>query len=134
MLSDQTDIDGVFKNFQYAYVFKDTTIYGKLLSDEFIFVYRDYDKGYDVSWGRDEDVRITNALFNTVQKIDLIWNNTVASSIDSSQAIVIRAFSLNLTFNPSDIIRIDGRVNLTLEKNKATNKWLIVRWRDESNF
>lgn len=134
MLSDQTDIDGVFKNFQYAYVFKDTTIYGKLLSDEFIFVYRDYDKGYDVSWGRDEDVRITNALFNTVQKIDLIWNNTVASSIDSSQAIVIRAFSLNLTFNPSDIVRIDGRVNLTLEKNKATNKWLIVRWRDESNF
>lgn len=124
----------MFKNFQYAYVFKDTTIYGKLLSDEFIFVYRDYDKGYDVSWGRDEDVRITNALFNTVQKIDLIWNNTVASSIDSSQAIVIRAFSLNLTFNPSDIIRIDGRVNLTLEKNKATNKWLIVRWRDESNF
>lgn len=134
MLSDQTDIDGVFKNFQYAYVFKDTTIYGKLLSDEFIFVYRDYDKGYDVSWGRDEDVRITNALFNTVQKIDLIWNNTIASSIDSSQAIVIRAFSLNLTFNPSDIIRIDGRVNLTLEKNKATNKWLIIRWRDESNF
>lgn len=124
----------MFKNFQYAYVFKDTTIYGKLLSDEFIFVYRDYDKGYDVSWGRDEDVRITNALFNTVQKIDLTWNNTVASSIDSSQAIVIRAFSLNLTFNPSDIIRIDGRVNLTLEKNKATNKWLIVRWRDESNF
>lgn len=124
----------MFKNFQYAYVFKDTTIYGKLLSDKFIFVYRDYDKGYDVSWGRDEDVRITNALFNTVQKIDLTWNNTVASSIDSSQAIVIRAFSLNLTFNPSDIIRIDGRVNLTLEKNKATNKWLIVRWRDESNF
>lgn len=134
MLSDQTDIDGVFKNFQYAYVFKDTTIYGKLLSDEFIFVYRDYDKGYDISWGRDEDVRITNELFNTVQKIDLIWNNTIASSIDSSQAIVIRAFSLNLTFNPSDIIRIDGRVNLTLEKNKATNKWLIIRWRDESNF
>lgn len=134
LISDQTDIEGVFKNFQYAYTFKDTTIYGGLLADNFVFVYRDYDNGYDVSWGRDEDVRITYALFNSVQKIDLIWNNIVSSSIDSSQAIIIRGFNLTFTFNPTDIIRVDGRVNLTLEKNKATNKWLITRWRDESNF
>ena len=134
LISDQTDIEGVFKNFQYAYTFKDTTIYGGILADNFVFVYRDYEKGYDVSWGRDEDVRITSALFNSVQKIDLIWNNIVSSSIDSTQAIIIRGFNLTFTFNPSDIIRVDGRVNLTLEKNKATNKWLITRWRDESNF
>lgn len=134
LLSDQTDVEGVFKNFQYAYTFKDSTIYGKLLADNFVFVYRDYEKGHDVSWGRDEDVRITNLLFQSVQKIDLIWNNILMSSIDSSQAIVIRGFNLLLTFNPTDIIRVDGRVNLTMEKNKTTNKWLITRWRDESNF
>lgn len=134
LISDQTDIEGVFKNFQYAYTFKDTTIYGGLLSDNFVFVYRDYEKGFDVSWGRDEDVRITYLLFNSVQKIDLIWNNIISSSVDSSQAIVIRGFNINFIFNPTDIIRVDGRVNLTLEKNKATNKWMITRWRDESNF
>jgi len=134
LLSDQTDINGVFKNFQYAYTFKDTTIYGKLLSDNFVFVYRDYEKGHDVSWGRDEDVRITHLLFQSVQKIDLIWNNILMSSIDSSQAVVIRGFNLLITFNPIDIIRVDGKVNLTIEKNNATNKWLITRWRDESNF
>ncbi len=134
LISDQSDIEGVFKNFQYAYTFKDTTIYGALLSDNFVFIYRDYEQGYDVSWGRDEDVRITYLLFNSVQKIDLIWNNIISSLVDSNQAIVVRGFNINFTFNPTDIIRIDGRVNLTLEKNKATNKWLITRWRDESNF
>ncbi len=134
LISDQTDIEGVFKNFQYAYTFKDTTIYGNLLADNFIFSYRDYEQGYDVSWGRDEDVRITYLLFNSVQRIDLVWNNIISSSIDSTEAIVVRGFNITFVFNPTDIIRVDGRVNLNLEKNKATNKWLITRWRDESNF
>jgi len=134
LLSDQKNIEGVFKNFQYAYTFKDTTIYGQLFGGNFIFIYRDYDKGFDVSWGRDEDVRITGLLFSSTQKVDLIWNNIVASTIDSANANVIRGFNLTFTFNPTDIIRIDGRVNLTLERNSATEKWSITRWRDESNF
>lgn len=133
-ISDQKDIEGVFKNFQYAYTFKDTIIYGKLLDDNFLFIYRDYDKGYDVSWGRDEDVRITNTLFNSVLKADLIWNNIVSRTEDSLNANVIRGFNLTFTFNPTDIIRVDGRVNLTLERNSTADKWCITRWRDESNF
>ena len=34
-ISDQKDIAGVFQNFKYAYTFRDTTIYGKLISSDF---------------------------------------------------------------------------------------------------
>ncbi len=131
LISDQSTVEGVFKNFQYAYTFKDTTIYGKLLSDDFTFVYRDYDKEIDVAWGRDEEMKVTYGLFNNSERIDLVWNNIVSVTGDSTN--IIRSFNLTITFNPTDIIFVDGRVNLDLRKNEK-NKWQIVNWIDESNF
>lgn len=133
-LSDLKDIPGVFQNFQYAYTFRDTLIYGELLSDQFIFTYRDYDQGFDVSWGRDEEMRVTNGLFLSAQRLDLIWNNVVLITEDSTTANVVRSFNLTITFNPTDVVRVDGRVNLSLRKNNFTEKWQITRWIDESNF
>jgi hypothetical protein len=133
-LSDLTSVDGVFQNLQYSYTFKDSTIYGKLLADDFLFTYRNYDLGFDVSWGRDEEMKTTYGLFQNTERIDLIWNNIVASSQDSVEATLIRGFNLTITFNPTDVIRIDGRVNLLLKKNIQTNNWAIHRWVDESNF
>lgn len=131
LITDQTTIDGLFQNLQYAYTFKDTTIYGMLLDDDFTFTYRDYDIGADVSWGRDEEMRVTNGLFQNSERLDLIFNNIVAISGDSTS--IIRSFNLTVTFNPTDIILIDGRVNFNLTK-KENGKWLITRWIDESNF
>lgn len=131
LISDQKSIQGVFDNFQYAYTFKDTTIYGKLLSSDFTFVYRDYTNEIDVAWGRDEEMKVTNGLFNNSERIDLIWNNIISSTNDSTN--IVRSFNLTVTFNPTDIIFVDGRVNLNLKKN-AENKWQIVNWIDESNF
>ncbi|GBD90504.1 hypothetical protein BMS3Abin04_01221 [bacterium BMS3Abin04] len=131
LISDQKSIQGVFDNFQYAYTFKDTTIYGKLLSSDFTFVYRDYTNEIDVAWGRDEEMKVTNGLFNNSERIDLIWNNIISITNDSSN--IVRSFNLTVTFNPTDIIFVDGRVNLNLKKN-AENKWQIVNWIDESNF
>ena len=74
-ISDQTTIEGLFQNFQYAYSFKDTLIYGSLISQDFTFTYRDYEQGYDVNWGRDEEIRTTNGLFLTSQRVDLIRYN-----------------------------------------------------------
>lgn len=130
-LSDQTDISGVFQNFQYAYTFKDTSIYGNLLASDFTFSYRDYDQGVDVSWGRDEEMKVTNRLFLNAQRLDLIWNNIVSITGDSSN--IIRSFNLTITFNPTDIVLIDGRVNLTLKKSRDS-VWQILNWVDESNF
>lgn len=133
-ISDLKTMDGVFLNFQYAYTFKDTLIYGQLISPDFLFTYRDYDLGYDISWGRDEEMRTTYGLFHNTQKLDLIWNNIIFSTSDSLNANIVRSFNLTITFNPTDIVRLDGRVNLTLRKDRDTEKWSIVRWIDESNF
>ena len=133
-LSDLTTTEGVFKNFQYAYTFQDTSIYGKLISSDFIFTFRDYDQGFDVSWGRDEEMKTTYGLFQNTQRLDLIWNNIILSTQDSLTANIVRGFNLTITFNPTDVVRIDGRVNLNLRKDPVTNKWQITNWRDESNF
>jgi hypothetical protein len=133
-ISDQKTIEGVFQNFQYAYIFKDTTIYGKLISEDFIFTYRDYDLGFDVSWGRDEEMKTTYGLFQNTQRIDLIWNNIILSSVDTLDANIVRGFNLTITFNPTDVIRLDGRVNMALQRNSVDSKWQISRWIDESNF
>ena len=110
LISDQKSVEGIFKNFQYAYTFKDTTIYGQL-------------------W--DEEMRVTQGLFSNTQKLDLIWNNIISMSSDTSN--IVRSFNLTITFNPSDIVFIDGRVNLDLVKD-SKNRWVIKNWIDESNF
>ncbi len=131
LISDQKTVDGVFQNFLYAYTFKDTTIYGELIDPEFIFSFRDYDVGVDISWGRDDEMRVTQGLFKNSQDLDLRWNNIVSITEDSTN--IVRSFDLTITFNPTDIILVDGRVNLTLVKG-ADKKWRIKTWIDESNF
>jgi len=133
-ISDQTTIEGVFQNFQYSYTFKDTLIYSNLITPDFTFTYRDYENGFDVNWGRDEDMRTTYGLFQNSERLDLIWNNIVLSTIDSLDANIVRSFNLNITFNPTDVVRIDGRVNLSLKQDPDSKKWRINRWLDESNF
>jgi hypothetical protein len=133
-LSDLTTIEGLFQNFQFAYTFRDTSIYGKLVSKDFIFTFRDYVKGFDVSWGRDDEMKTTNGLFTNSQRLDLIWNNIILSTVDTSNATIVRGFNLTVTFNPTDVIRIDGRVNLSLKRETSTSNWKMVKWIDESSF
>lgn len=133
-LSDQMTVEGVFQNFKYAYTFKDTTIYGALLSHDFVFTYRDYEKLMDISWGRDEDMRITSRLFQNASSLNLIWNNIVGMSGDSVRTNITRSFNLTVTFNPSDIVRVDGRVSLDVRRSSTKQPWRIVLWKDESNF
>jgi hypothetical protein len=132
-LADLTDPDDVFTNMQYAYTFKDTLIYGDLLTDDFVFTYRDYELGYDVSWGRTDEMRATHGLFENAERLDLIWNNVVVRAEDSLRATVVRGYTLTITFNVADVSRVDGRANFTLAKNK-NGKWAIEKWIDESNF
>ena len=133
-IADQSTIEGVFQNFHYAYTFRDTTMYGALLAQDFVFTYRDYDKVVDLSWGRDEDMRITSRLFDNAQSLNLVWNNILGFAGDSLRANVTRSFNLTVTFNPSDIVRVDGRVSLELQRTASTLPWKITLWKDESNF
>lgn len=136
MLGDQTTVEGVFQNVRYAYTFRDTTIYGQLIGGDFLFSFRDYERGVDVTWGRDEEMRVTFGLFQTVQRLDLVWNNVLVQSVDSTGTLasVSRNFSLTVTFNPSDIMRADGYAALTLARRISSDPWMIQRWRDDSQF
>ena len=133
-LSDQKTIDGVFQNFQYAYTFRDTSIYGRLISSDFIFTYTDYDLGYNVSWGRDDEMKTTYGLFQNSQQLNLIWNNIVLSTSDSTTAEIVRGFNLSITFSPTDVPSVEGRVDISLRKDAQSGKWLITKWIDESSF
>ncbi len=131
---DPHTIDGVLQCFQAAYTFRDTTVYGPLISQEFVFVYRNYDLGIDISWGRDDEMRSTYGLFQNAQKLDLIWNTTVSTVAESTAVNITLGFNLTIVFNPSDIERVDGYANLTLQRSRSSDPWKIVRWRDESNY
>jgi hypothetical protein len=131
---DPHTIEGIFQCFQAAYSFRDTIVYGQLIDGEFVFVYRDYDKGIDVTWGRDDELRSTYGLFQNAQRLDLVWNATVSTTTDSTTTNVVKSFNLTIMFNPGDIERVDGYANLTLQRKKSSDPWKIIRWRDESNF
>mgnify|MGYP001209374029 CR=1 FL=1 len=133
-VGDQRLLSGVFQNFRYAYQFKDTIAYGRLLDDEFTFIYRNYDAGVDYSWGRAQDMNTTAGLFNAAQSLDLLWNDVVAQFGDSLNVDVSRGFNLTIMFTPEDVIRLQGRVNLRLQRQNQESAWKIVRWRDESNY
>ena len=130
-ISDLANVDGIFQNLKYAYTFKDTTIYGGLLANDFSFTFHDYSLGFDITWGRDEEMRITNSMFQNTQRLDLIWNNITLMSTDSTN--IVRSFNLTVTLNPMDIPYASGKANMILKKS-SDNRWQILRWVDESNF
>jgi hypothetical protein len=131
---DPRTIDGYFQAFRYAYQFKDTTLYGGLLAPNFVFSYRNYDRGLDLEWGREEEVRTTGSLFQAAQRLDLIWGNVLDSVGTSTSFDITRSFSLDISFNPGDVSHVDGRAVFHLERAVATDPWRAIRWRDESNL
>jgi hypothetical protein len=133
-LSNQETIEGLFDNFRYAYIFKDTLVYGDVLDADFVFIYRNYEKGTDESWGREQEMLTSYRLFQATQNLDLVWNEILVNVGDSLLRDVSRSFNLNIVFNPSDIVRINGIANFRLKRNQSDRKWRIVSWRDESNF
>ncbi len=133
VISDQKTIEGVFQNFAYAYTFKDSSIYGQLLTDDFIFTYYDYDLGVDVSWDRTTDMKTTKGLFDNSQNLNLIWNNIIFQEGDSLNSEVKRSFALTITFNPNDIINFYGYADMSMKRPTVSDKWKIFRWRDLTN-
>jgi hypothetical protein len=133
IITDQKTIEGLFQNFKYAYTFKDTTIYGQLLNEDFVFTYFDYDLGINVSWDRATDMKTTKGLFDNTQDLALVWNNIVFQQGDSLSTNVKRSFNLRITFNPSDIVNFYGFVDLSLLRLSANDKWKIKNWKDLTN-
>jgi hypothetical protein len=79
-------------------------------------------------------MRATYGLFQNTQSLDLIWNNFVTRTETDTTATAVRSFNLTVTYNPSNIDRVDGYANLTLQRPAPGSPWTITLWRDESNF
>jgi hypothetical protein len=131
---DLTNVENVFCSFRNAYSFKDTSLYGTLIAPDFTFIYTDYDRAVDISWGRDDEMRVTYALFQNVQSLTLIWNTEISFSATDTVQSVERGYNLSVSFDPSNIVRVDGYADLTFVRRKTGDPWKIVRWRDRSNF
>lgn len=134
VLTNQRTIEGLFKNFRYSYNFKDTAVYSRLLAEDFVFVYRNYDIGADLSWGKFEDLKTTYGLFQSASNINLIWNDSYLSIGDSSEMNIQRAFSLTIVFSPNDIVQLQGKANFKLTFNRKDSIWQIKYWRDDTYF
>ncbi|MCS7176465.1 MAG: hypothetical protein NZ960_02395 [Candidatus Kapabacteria bacterium] len=131
-IADQRTVTGLFQKFRYAYVLRDTLLYGQLLDSAFTFSYRNYELGVDVVWGRQEDMRATAGLFRAAQHIELVWHEIVDFYGDSVQCVVSRGFALEIAFSPTDVVRIGGRATFRLQRSQPDQPWRIVSWRDES--
>jgi hypothetical protein len=134
VLGDQRTVAGVFQNIQYAYTYRDTLIYGNLLHPDFQFVYYNPDRATDVTFNRDEEVRITYNLFKGADLIDLQWNEILSQEGDSLLVDVTRAYNLKVGLQANDVFRIEGRATLRLVRNSPNDVWLIRSWRDDSSF
>jgi len=132
-IGSQRTIAGVFQNWKYAYNFKDTLIYGKLIHPDFIFEYMDYEQQIQKTWNRESDLRSTNNLFKSSSYINLTWNEDLIEYGDSLSKDALRSFSLQISF-PNSITRLYGRANISLKRDSIEGDWQIIRWVDESNY
>jgi hypothetical protein len=133
-LGDQRTVEGVFQNLRFSYIYKDTLTYGRLLADDFIFSYYNFDVNADRSWGRDEDVRATAGLFQSVDNLDLQWNGIITGVGDSLVMDVRRSFLLTIVYSPGDVSTGQGDVIFRLKRNTPEEVWKIQRWQDVSDF
>lgn len=136
IITEQKTPEEVLQNFKYAYVFKDSVLYADLLDSSFIFIFFDPNEensGEFVSWGRDIDLLTTGRLFRNFDVIDLIWNSTIYSVEEETQAELAKSFHLTLS-KKSESITITGNAIFSFKKNPYDEKWRIVQWKDESDL
>lgn len=133
LLGDQSTVDGVFRNIEYAYTYRDTLIYGELLHPDFQFRYFNPDRGVDVVFNRDEEMRITSNLFRGSNQIDLQWNSIYSQNGDSILVTVTRGYNLRITLEANETFVIEGLATLRLIRDDPEDQWQIRLWRDDSD-
>ncbi len=136
LLGNPATLEGFYTRFQYAYQFRDTTLYGPLLHPNFTFTYRDPEQNVDVTWGRSEEMSATSRMFQRSRDIQLQWNNIIFQSPepDGTRNQIVRRFNLTILLDGADIFRTDGATNFVLTRPDSTANWQILSWRDESEL
>lgn len=136
IITEQTTPDEVLQNFKYSYIFKDSVLYSNVLDSSFVFFFFDPTQEASSmiqSWGRNDDLRTTGRLFRNFDVIDLIWNTTIYSIEDVTQAELSKSFELTL-IKQNETINITGNAIFVFRKSSYDNKWRILQWKDESDL
>ncbi len=131
-VGDLRTIDGFFQTFRFAYLTRDTTLYGELVADNFQFTFTNTQN--QETWARDVEMRTTNGLFRNSELLDLQWNSVVFQSgtDDSTRAEVWRTFFLRFGFSATNTQELQGQARLILTRNAPTSRWQMSRWDDFS--
>ena len=133
-LGDRTNIDGMFLFFKNAYELRDTSLYGRLFTSDFIFTYYDFDQAADVQWDKATELNLSYNLFRNVQQISLDWNFYVEKDTTETSASVIRNFNLTIVESESTTYTGTGRAKMQLERPDTSSPWMIATWFDDSDF
>ncbi len=134
LCGDLTQAENVFCAFRNSYTFKDTTLYGSLLSPDFIFIYTDYDQLVEKNWGREDEMRLTYTMFQSVQSLALTWNSELSLSESDTLLSMERGYTLTVSFTATDVLQVNGVADFIFLRPHAGDSWKILRWQDKSNF
>ena len=134
ILGDPTSVDGYFRLFKNAYELRDTTLYGRLFAEEFLFTYYDPDLGQDIEWDRATELAISYNLFQSVLQINLDWNYYIELDTTDIEALVVRNFSLTIEQDEQTVFSGSGRAKFTLKRETPLEAWQAYSWFDDSDF
>ncbi|MEO1450270.1 MAG: hypothetical protein AAFV07_12130, partial [Bacteroidota bacterium] len=134
LLGDPSSIDGYFRLFKNAYELRDTTLYGRLFSQDFQFIYYDADLGQEISWDRDTELTISYNLFTRVLQINLDWNFYSQLDTTETEAVVVRNFNLSIEEDEQTAFSGAGRARLRLRRPSVEQPWQAYSWFDDSDF
>jgi len=131
-VGDLRTIDGFFQTFRFAYLTRDTTLYGEIVADNFQFTFTNTQN--QETWARDVEMRTTNGLFRNSELLDLQWNSIVFQSgtDDCTRVEVWRTFFLRFGFSAANTQELQGQARLILTRNAPTAPWQMSRWDDFS--
>lgn len=134
LLGDPTDMEGYFKLFKNAYELRDTNLYGRLFSPDFVFTYYDFEQAQEISWDRATEMNISYNLFRSVRQINLDWNYYIQLDTTVADAFVIRNFNLFIEQDDEVSFNGTGRARFRLRRDGPGTPWKAYSWFDDSDF
>jgi hypothetical protein len=134
-LTEQRNPEEVLQNFRYAYIYRDSLVYSRILDTGFVFIYYDSDIGGSgdyAFWGRDTELRTTGRLFRAFDHFTLVWNATLAQDpAVITDSVVTAAITKTFDLSIGSSIQLTGNAVFNFNRD-TTGTWRISRWQDES--
>jgi hypothetical protein len=136
LLGDRRTVTGFFQWFRNSYETRDTSLYGQILSKDFVFISKDFGNGNNNQWDRDTEMRITTNMFRQIQLAQLVWSwyKTADTLGADTIASVERYFNLTVQVDETNIIQGTGTARLTLVRPDTASPWKVRTWVDIRDF